>query len=88
MGSLDDDFDFVAASVERAAVQQRRACRQVLDAGGGRDLALAKHLDLVYDAIETRVSRAHRDPDLLRAVAASFSKAAHAKTAAVPAATG
>ena len=57
MGSLDDDFDFVAASVERAAGQQRRACRQVLDAGGGRGLALAKHLDLVYDAIETRVSQ-------------------------------
>jgi len=55
MGALDDDFQFVAASVERAARLQRRECRDVLDGGALRGLALARHLDLVYDAVEQRV---------------------------------
>jgi hypothetical protein len=55
MGALDDDFEFVAASVERAARLQRRECRAVLDGGALRGLALARHLDLVYDAVEQRV---------------------------------
>ena len=55
MGSLDDDFSFVAASVERAARVQRAACRAVLSDQTQRGQSLALHLDLAYDAIERRV---------------------------------
>lgn len=56
MGTLDDDFAFVAASVERATGLQRRACRVVLDDRTRRGQALARHLDLAYEAIERQIA--------------------------------
>jgi hypothetical protein len=55
VGTLDDDFAFVAASVERAARLQRQACKAVLDDESLRGQALARHLDLAYDAVERRI---------------------------------
>jgi hypothetical protein len=56
VGDLDDEFTFVAASVERAAKLQRSACAALLedDAAAGR--ALAAHIDLAYDAVEHRLA--------------------------------
>lgn len=56
MDTLDSDFEFVAASVERAARIQRAACRDVLDDPSAKGHALAGHLDLAYDAVERRVA--------------------------------
>ena len=56
MAPLSDDFAFVVASAQRAARQQRAACEEVLadpDSGGH---ALARHLQLAYQAIEQRIA--------------------------------
>jgi hypothetical protein len=56
VGAVGDDFAFVAASVTRAARLQRAACRRVLEDDTARGKALARHLDLAYEAIERRVA--------------------------------
>ena len=56
MGTLDDEFDFVAESVERAARLQRAACAAVLEDQAARGRALAAHVDLAYGAVEQRLS--------------------------------
>lgn len=56
MGVLDDDYAFVVASVLRTARLQRGACQAIVnDPMATHGLALALHLKLAYDAIETRV---------------------------------
>ena len=55
MGRLDDEFDFVASSVERAARLQRRACEKALRDPVVRAPALGRHLVSLYEAIEQQV---------------------------------
>ncbi len=55
MATLDDDFGFVAASVDRAVQQQRMACDVVLRDPSTSGHGLARHLALAYDAIGQRV---------------------------------
>ena len=56
MDALDHDFDFVAASVERAARLQRAGCAGLLEDETARGHALAAHVDLVYAAVERRLA--------------------------------
>jgi hypothetical protein len=56
VAGLDDEFAFVAASVERAADRQRSACARALDGAGDRGRALAAHIDFAYDAVEHRLA--------------------------------
>jgi hypothetical protein len=56
VGALADDFAFVTRSVTRAARLQRAACRAVLDDETARGKALARHLELAYDAVERHVA--------------------------------
>lgn len=57
MGALEDEFEFVAGSAHRAAALQRAVCTPVASdpEAGGR--ALARHLDLLYQAIEAHIAR-------------------------------
>jgi hypothetical protein len=55
VATLDDDFGFVAASVDRAVQQQRSACDVVLRDPSTSGHALAQHLALAYDSIGQRV---------------------------------
>ncbi len=55
MAGLDDEFNFVVASVNRAVRQQQRACDVVLRDKSASSHGLAKHLSLAYAAIENRV---------------------------------
>lgn len=54
MAALDDDFAFVAASAERAARRQRESCQHLLS-DLTRDGALARHLALGHNAIESQI---------------------------------
>lgn len=57
MASLDDDFAFVAASVERAVIRQRLACEQLRGRATSRAEGLAQHIGLAYEAIESQLSK-------------------------------
>lgn len=57
MARLDDDFEFVAASVERTVRQQRAACDDVARDDSASSQGLARHLLLAYKAIERQVEK-------------------------------
>ena len=63
MAALDDDFGFVAASVDRAVQKQRAACDVVLDDPSTSGHALARHLALAYDVIGQRVKSRRENYD-------------------------
>jgi len=56
VAGLDAEFDFVAASVGRAAKLQRASCAAVLERDADAGRSLAAHVDLVYDAVERRLA--------------------------------
>lgn len=65
MGALEDEFEFVAAGAQRAAQLQRAVCTPAAADPYSRGRALAKHLDLLYEAIEAHI--AHRRTDFRNA---------------------
>ena len=56
MATLDDDFAFVAASVQRTTLRQRSACDLILKDSKSSGLGLARHLDFAYEAIDRHVT--------------------------------
>jgi hypothetical protein len=57
MAQLDDDFEFVTASVERTVRQQRAACETVAEDSSASSRGLARHLLLAYRAIERQIQK-------------------------------
>lgn len=61
MATLDDEFDFVATSVERAARRQREVFSDALHGAGVRNAALLRHLVLAYDVVLGHVATRRAD---------------------------
>lgn len=61
MAALDDEFEFVAASLERAATIQKGAFEEALARVGVRNPALLRHLLLAYDAVHSHVAERRKE---------------------------
>lgn len=61
MAALDDEFEFVAASVERAANLQRGVIADALEADTVRNPRLLQHLVAAYDAVLAHVAQRRLD---------------------------